>query len=68
MNHTIYNEEFFVSQEELEMALEISKKVKSHLTRLVYDESQVKYANNLIALDTMVSQYKSDLIEHAIAI
>ncbi len=68
MNHTLYKEEFFASQEELEMALEISKKVKSHLTRLVYTESKVKYANNLIALDTMVSQYKSDLIEQAIAI
>ncbi|MEQ9229642.1 MAG: hypothetical protein RIF46_03100 [Cyclobacteriaceae bacterium] len=68
MNHTIYNMEIFESQEDLEMALEISKKVKSHLTRLVYDESKVKYANNLITLDTMVSQCKSDLIQQAIAV
>lgn len=68
MNHTINKTELFESPEELEMALEISKNVKSHLTRLVYQESRVKYANNLIALDTMVSQCKSDLIEQAIAV
>jgi hypothetical protein len=60
MNTTVTNE-FFSDSEELEMTLDCAWKIRSHISRLVTQESKVKYVNNLNILDSMIGSYNEQL-------
>jgi len=51
--------------EELEMTLECAEKVKFHLTRLILQESKVKYVNNLQVLNEMIGSFE---IQYGVAV
>lgn len=54
------------SQEELEMEIQCAMKIMGHLKRLVYEESKVKYVNNLDSLNDIVNGFKSRLMKEAV--
>jgi len=56
--NTAANDALYNDLEELEMTLACAEKVKFHLTRLILQESKVKYVNNLQVLDEMIDSFE----------